>query len=147
MLTASFVAVLHHVEDVEDVRLVLQSRTLFQLPHQRCEVGVALRVSRQVQVGSTVGLEKTLRVNRVKSSEKKKVSCGSISCTYLVRLHMWAMLRLRNFKQVERSAMFALGKSHRKIHGRLWSGCMVIKSRYHGGKPVTDQGIKRVSST
>ena len=50
--------VLHYVEDVEDVGLVLQRRTLSQLPHQRCKVRVAMRVSRKVQISSTVGLQR-----------------------------------------------------------------------------------------
>lgn len=55
------VCVLHYVEDVEDVGLVLQRRTLSQLPHQRCKVGVALRVPRKVQISGAVGLHRDIR--------------------------------------------------------------------------------------
>lgn len=65
-------SVLHYVKDVEYVSLVLQSRTLFQLPHQCCKVCVALRVPRQVQISSTVGLVRDVRVNILKSQEKTR---------------------------------------------------------------------------
>lgn len=55
-------SVLHYIKDVEYVGLVLQRRTLFELPHQRCKVCVPLRVSGQVQVSSTVGLEREVGV-------------------------------------------------------------------------------------
>ena len=73
------VSVLHYVKDVEDVSLVLQSWTLFQLLHQRCKVCVGVGVSRQVQIGSTVGLVRDAKVRqmhfrpRVKSQEKTKL--------------------------------------------------------------------------
>lgn len=56
MCAGIFIYILHHIEDVEYVSLVLQSRTLFQLPHQCCKIGVALRVPWQMQISSTEGL-------------------------------------------------------------------------------------------
>lgn len=71
------ISVLHYVENVEDVSLVLQSGTLFQLPHQRRKVCIALRVSRQVQISSTVELVRDVGVRqmyfRVKSQEKQSL--------------------------------------------------------------------------
>lgn len=64
--------VLHDIKDVEDVSLVLQSWTLFQLPHQRSKVRVALRVPRQVQISSTVGLEMDVRVRQIDFREIQK---------------------------------------------------------------------------
>lgn len=63
-------SLLHYVKDVEYVSLVLQSWTLFQLPHQHCKVCVALRVSRQVQISSTVGLVRdvSVKINKLWSN-------------------------------------------------------------------------------
>lgn len=35
-----------------------------------------------------------------------------IECAYFLLFHMWAMLRVRDIKQVERSAVFALNGGH-----------------------------------
>lgn len=69
------VFILHNVKDVEDVSLVLQSWTLFQLPHQRCKICISMGVSRQVQFSNTVGLVegKQCKTNALQSeSEFKK---------------------------------------------------------------------------
>lgn len=58
------VSVLHHVEDVEQVSLVLQGWTLLQLPNQGCKVCVALRVLRQVQLSRSVRLSRVTGVIR-----------------------------------------------------------------------------------
>lgn len=82
-------SVLHYIENVEDVSLVLQSGTLFQLPHQCRKVCVALRVSRQVQISSTVELVSVKQMHfRVKSQTRNKVASGGICCAYLVLLCM-----------------------------------------------------------
>lgn len=36
-----------------------------------------------------------------------------IECAYLVLFQVWAMLRMRNIKQIERSAVFVLKRGHR----------------------------------
>lgn len=36
-----------------------------------------------------------------------------IECAYLVLFQVWAMLRMRNIKQIESSAVFALNRGHR----------------------------------
>lgn len=83
------VSVLHHVKDVEYVSLVLQSWTLFQLPHQRCKVRVALRVSRQVQISSTMGLVRDVGVRQIhfgatlKSQEKQRKDLLCLPCAAL----------------------------------------------------------------
>lgn len=89
------VSALHYVKDVEDVSLVLQSWTLFQLPHQCCKVCVALGVSRQVQISSTVGLMRNANVRqmhfrpRLKSQEKQSYLWEDLPCLlYLVLLCM-----------------------------------------------------------
>ena len=107
-------SLLHYVEDVENVGLVLQSRTLLQLPHQRCEVCVALRVSRQVQISNTVGLLKDVSVKQVQFRGNTEVTGQTtLCCPYL--LSMWALLlrMQRNFKQVESFAPFVFDRSHR----------------------------------
>lgn len=73
MCVEAFMSVLHYVKDVEYVSLVLQSWTLFQLPHQRCKVCVALRIPRQVQLGSTVRLVGDVRVNILMSQWKARL--------------------------------------------------------------------------
>lgn len=107
-------SVLHDVKDVEKVSLVLQRGALLQLPNQSCKVCVALRVLRQVQISTTVGLSRDIRVVRLQSHKKK-----IIPRFYLRLLDLWPTMRLWNLQQVERSTVFPFVRSHGQIHGRL----------------------------
>lgn len=146
MCVVVFMSVLHYVKDVEYVSLVLQSRTLFQLPHQCCKVCVALRVPRQVQISSTVGLVRDVRVNMLKSQEKTRFlvegSAASTLCCFTCE-PCWGWgtsSRLRDLR-----CLLLAGVTGRYIEDSETH--TLIKLPYYEVKQVTDKVLNRFVPT
>lgn len=73
---------------------------------QSCPVSLAVGGGQQ-RCGTLVSMTVNILVI------KKGTDLDRIECAYLVLFQVWAMLRMRNIKQIESSAVFALNRGHR----------------------------------